>query len=51
MATKAELETERDQLLAKLEDAYAIIGEALGYEEAAGDESDDDDDDGEVEGD
>jgi|GEM_PF-6238643 hypothetical protein len=32
MPTKAELETERDELRTKLEDAYAIIGEALGYE-------------------
>lgn len=40
MPTKAELEIERDQLLNKLEDAYAVIGEALGYEEESTDEND-----------
>lgn len=45
MPTKAELEMERDQLLNKLEDAYAIIGDALGYEEEGSDESKTEDED------
>ncbi len=40
MPTKAQLESERDELLTKLEDAYAIIGGALGYEEVEGDDDD-----------
>lgn len=41
MPTKAELESERDELLTKLEDAYVIIGEALGYEDVPGDDDED----------
>lgn len=39
MPRKFEIEQERDELRAKLEEAHAIIGEALGYED---DESADD---------
>lgn len=45
MPTKAELENERDGLLSKLEDAYSIIGEALGYDDDEQDDEDEDEDD------
>lgn len=50
MPTKAELELERDQLLTRLEEAYVIIGDALGYEDAGSDENEEADED-EEEGD
>jgi hypothetical protein len=40
--TKQELEEEVETLRTKLEDAYAVIGQALGFEEAADDEDGDD---------
>lgn len=33
MPRKFEIEQERDELRAKLEEAHAILGEALGYDE------------------
>lgn len=42
MPRKFEVEQERDELLAKLQEAHAILGEALGVEDE--NESDDDDD-------
>lgn len=40
MPRKFEIEKERDELRAKLQEAHAILGEALGFEE--NDEPDDD---------
>lgn len=41
MATKAELEQERDDLVAAIEEARAILGDALGLEDLSEDELDD----------
>jgi hypothetical protein len=46
--TVRELEGENEELRSKLEDAYALIGEALGYE---GDEDDGEEDDSGGDGD
>jgi hypothetical protein len=45
MATKAELEQERDELIAKLEQAREIIDDALGYDDADEGEGADEDED------
>lgn len=50
MPTKAQLESERDALVNKLEDAYAIIGEALGYDDDADDPEEKEDDEEESDG-
>lgn len=44
MASKRELQEENEQLRGKLEEAYDVIGEALGFDE---DETDSEEEDGE----
>ena len=42
--TKRELQEENEQLRGKLEEAYDVIGEALGFDDNDGDNSHEDDD-------
>ena len=49
MATKAELERELDDLRARMEEAHAILSEAMGFDVPLDDDEDtDDDEDSEI---